>query len=70
MTEPSGKLVGVAHGLLFKGNVLAYDLASNGTEWVPVQGTVNNLSPMQDASAQELSNITLMDSPKDIPQMD
>ena len=45
MTEPSGKLVGVAHGLLFKGNILAYDPASNGVEWVPVQGTVKDLSP-------------------------
>ena len=70
MTEPSGKLVGVAHGLLFEGNILAYDPASNGMEWVPVRGTVNNLSPMEDSSAQELSNITLPDSPKDIPQMD
>ena len=46
MTEPSGELVGVVHGLLFKGNVLAYDPASNGVEWVPVWGTVNDLSPM------------------------
>ena len=70
MTEPSGKFVGVAHGLLFEGNILIYDLASNGMEWVPVQGTVNDLSPVEDSSAQEFSNITLLDSPKDIPQMD
>ena len=70
MTKPSGELVGVVRGLLFEGNILMYDLASNGMEWVPVQGTVNDLSPMEDASAWELSNITLPDSPKDIPQMD
>ena len=70
VTEPSGKFVGVACGLLFEGNILTYDPASNGMEWVLVQGTVNKLSPVEDASAQELSNITLPDSPKDIPWMD
>ena len=49
MTELSGKSVGVAWGLLFKGNVLTYDPVSNGMEWVPVQGTVNDLSPMEDS---------------------
>ena len=44
MTEPSSELVGVVRGLLFEGNILMYDLASNGMEWVPVQGTVNDLS--------------------------
>ena len=44
--------------------------ASNGMEWVPVQGTVNDFSPMEDSSAWQLSNITLPDSPKDIPWMD
>ena len=39
-------------------------------EWVPVWGTVNDLSPIEDSSALELSNITLPDSPMDIPQMD
>ena len=33
-------------------------------------GTINDLSPLEDSSAQELSNITLPDSPKDIPWMD
>ena len=33
-------------------------------------GTVNDLSPMEDSSAQELSNIMLPDSPEDIPEMD
>ena len=70
VTEPSGKFVGVACGLLFEGNVLTYEPASNGMEWVPVRRTVNDLSPMEDSSAQELSNITLLDSPKDIPRMD
>ena len=33
-------------------------------------GTVNDLCPTEDSSAQELSDINLPDSPKDIPQMD
>ena len=70
ITESSSEFVGVVRGLLFKGNVLAYDLASNGAEWILVWGTINNLSPAEDSSAWELSNITLPDSPKDIPQMD
>ena len=70
MTEPNVKLVGVVCGLLFKGNVLTYDPASNGMEWVQVWGTVNDLSPVEDASAWELSNITLPDSPEDRPRMD
>ena len=70
VTEPSGKFVGVACSLLFEGNVLTYDPASNGAEWILVWGTVNDLSPMEDSSAQEFCNITLPDSPKEIPQMD
>ena len=70
VTEPSGEFVEVACGLLFKGNILAYDPASNGMEWVPVRGTVNNLSPAEDSSAWELSNITLPDSLENIPWMD
>ena len=32
MTEPSSEFVEVAHGLLFKGNILTYDPASNGVD--------------------------------------
>ena len=35
-----------------------------------MRGTVNDLYPMEDASAQELSNITIPDSPEDVPQID
>ena len=47
-----------------------YDPTSNGAEWIPVWGTVNDLLPMEDSSAWELNNITLLDSPEDILQMD
>ena len=70
ITEPSSKFVAVARGLLFEGNILTYDPGSNGREWILVLGTINDLSPAEDSSAQELSNITLPDFPEDIPWMD
>ena len=60
----------MAQGLLFEGSGLTYDPATNGAEWILVRGTVNDLSPVEDASAWELSNITIPDSPEDIPQID
>ena len=60
----------ILHRSTHLGYILAYDLASNGVEWVTVWGTVNDLSLTEDASAQELSNNTLLDSSEDIPQMD
>ena len=50
--------------------MLAYDPATNGAEWVPVQGTASNLSPVEEASAWELSNIVIQDPPEDAPRMD
>ena len=55
---------------MFKGSVLTYDPATNGAEWISVRVTINDLSPAEDASAQELSNITIPDSPKDAPRID
>ena len=52
-----------------EGSVLTYDPATNGTEWIPVRGTINDLSPREDASTQELSNITIPDSPQDVHQI-
>ena len=60
----------MVQGLLFEGSILAYNLATNGSDWISVRGTINDLSPTEDASAQELSNITIPDSPKDAPQID
>ena len=56
--------------LLFEGSVLAYDPAANGAKWVPVRGTTSDLSPAEDASAQELSNITIPDPPEDMWRLD
>ena len=60
----------MARGLLFEGSILTYDPATNGTEWISVRGTINDLSPVEDASAQELSNITIPNSPEDAPRID
>ena len=48
-------------GLLFEGSVLAYDSATNGAEWIPIQGSASDLSLVEEASTQELSNIMLHD---------
>ena len=35
-----------------------------------MRGTINDLSPVEDASTEELNNITIPASPKDAPQID
>ena len=70
ITNPNGEFLCVARGLLFEGSVLTYDPATNGAEWIPVRGTVNDLSPMEDGCALELSNITIPDFPEDAPLID
>ena len=70
VTGPNGEFICVAQGLLFEGSVLAYDPASNGAEWVLMRGTASDLSPAEDASAQELSNITIPDAPEDVWRLD
>ena len=45
--------------------MLTYDPATNGAEWIPMRGTISDLSPAEDTSAQELSNITIPDPHED-----
>ena len=49
-----GEFICFARGLINKGMVLAYDLVTNGAEWIPVQSTVQELS-----RAEEMSTLTL-----------
>ena len=70
ISGPNGEFICIAWGLLFKGSVLAYDPATNGAKWVPVWGTTSNLSPLEEASTWELSNIVIQDPPEDAPRMD
>ena len=60
---------GVTRGLLFEGHLM-YDHTYNVAEWVPVCGMMSDLLPAEDSSAQELSNITLLDTPDNVPRMD
>ena len=57
-------------GLLFEGHLLTYNPKYHVTKWVPVCGMAGDLSPVKDSSAQELSNIMLLDMPEDVPQME
>ena len=50
--------------------MLGYDHTTNGAEWVPLWGTNSNLSPVEEASEWELSNIVIQDPPEDAPRMD
>ena len=68
--EPDAEFVGVTRGLLFKGHILAYDPTYNVTEWVPVCRTAAVLSPTEDSLAWELSNITLLEVPDNVPRME
>ena len=57
-------------GLLFEAHLLMYDPTYNVAKWVPVCGMASDLLLAEDSSAQELSNITLLDAPDDVPHMD
>ena len=67
MMELDGEFVGVVRGFLFKEHLLTYDPTYNVVEWVPVHGTVGDLSPIEDSSAHKLSNITLLDKMDGVP---
>ena len=60
----------VARGLLFEGNVLAYDLTSNEAKWVPVRGMAEDLSRAEEASTRELSYMVPLDSAKEAQRLD
>ena len=70
VSGPNGEFICIAWGLLFEGSVLTYDPTTNGAEWVPMQGTTSNLSSVEEASTQELSNIVIQDPPEDAPRID
>ena len=70
VSQPSGDFVCMARGLLFEGNVLVYNPASNETEWVPVWGTAEDLSRAEEASTRELSNMVPLDSAEEVQRLD
>ena len=60
----------MAMGLLFEGNTLAYDSASNEAEWVPMWGMAEDLSQAEEASTRELSNMVPLDSTEEAQRLD
>ena len=59
----------MARGLLFEGNILAYDPASNEAEWVPMWGMAEDLSQAE-ASTRELSSMVPLDSAEEAQNLD
>ena len=70
VSQLNGDFVCMARGLLFEGNVLAYDPTSNEAKWVPMQGMAEDLSQAEEASARELSNMVPLDSTKEAQRLD
>ena len=70
VSQPNGDFVCMARGLLFEGNVLAYDPTSKEAEWVPMQDTAEDLSQAEEASARELSNMVPLDSAEEVQRLD
>ena len=57
MSDPGGKFICFARGLIFEGNVLTYDPSTNGAEWIPVHSTASDLSWVEEMSALALCNM-------------
>ena len=57
-----GEFVCFAWGLIFEGTILAYDPVSNGTEWILVRGTTQDLSRAEEMSALALYNMVMHSS--------
>ena len=55
--DAKGQYSSSAHILLYEGQMLAYDPASNLTEWVPMWGKSLSLTSTELKSANDLSNI-------------
>ena len=70
ISQPGRQFICVAQELLFEGSMLAYGPVSKEAEWIPVQGTVSDLSQVEEASARELSNMVLHDSDEGVRRLD
>ena len=56
VTDEEGTYLCVAHSLVFKGSVLAYNPTRDEVEWVPTHGVANNLSWVEERMAVALVN--------------
>ena len=57
VSDPGREFICFARGLIFEGNVLAYDPSTNGAEWIPVCSTASDLSQVKEMSALALCNM-------------
>ena len=57
ISDPSEEFICFARGLIFEGNILAYDPSTNGVEWIPVCSTTSDLSWTEDMLALALCNM-------------
>ena len=57
ISRPMGKLICLTQGLIYKGAILAYDLINNGTEWIQVWTTTQDLSRAEEALALALCQL-------------
>ena len=57
--NPIVEFIRFARGLLFEGNVLAYDHSTKEVEWIPMCGTISDLSRAKEVSALMLCNMVL-----------
>ena len=70
ITKPNREFICMVQGLLSEGSMLAYDSTTNGAKWIPMQGSASNLSPVEEASMQELRNIVPHDPSEVLQRMD
>ena len=57
MSNPGGSFICFTRGLIFEGNVLAYDPSTNKVEWIPMHGTTGDLLWAEEVSALALCNM-------------
>ena len=55
--NPSGEFICYARGLIFEGNVVAYDPSTNRVKWIPMHGNISDLSWVEGMSALAWCNM-------------
>ena len=68
VTDEAGTYLCMVRALVFKGSVLAYNLAKNEAEWVPARGLTNDLTWAKERSAVALANYVLR-FPEEVAQI-
>ena len=66
----SGAFICFARALVFEDSALVYDPTTNQAKWVPVRGTVADLSPVEERSVLALCNLVPHDEKEAKERMD